>query len=73
MLRDERVKRGISMTSLGEKTGLSQQAISYVEREMRTPNLDTLLRISDALGIMLGDIINRASKETSRLERQEPK
>ncbi|HAO78364.1 MAG TPA: XRE family transcriptional regulator, partial [Verrucomicrobia subdivision 3 bacterium] len=60
-LREERIKRGISMTMLGVKTGLSQQAISYVEREMRIPNLDTLLRISNALGIPLGDIINQAS------------
>jgi hypothetical protein len=30
---------------------------------MRIPNLDTLLRITTALGIALGDVINRASKE----------
>jgi transcriptional regulator with XRE-family HTH domain len=63
ILRDERIKRGFSMTALAQKTGLSQQAISYVEREMRLPNLDTLLRITSALGIALGDVINRASKE----------
>lgn len=54
------------MTMLGVKTGLSQQAISYVEREMRIPNLDTLLRISNALGIPLGDIINQASRDVSK-------
>jgi transcriptional regulator with XRE-family HTH domain len=62
MLREERIKRGFSMTVLAQKTGLSQQAISYVEREMRIPNLDTLMRITDALGIALGDVISRASK-----------
>jgi transcriptional regulator with XRE-family HTH domain len=65
-LREERVKRGFSMTLLAEKTGLSQQAISYVEREMRIPSLDTLLRISHALGIALGDVINKAHKEVSK-------
>jgi transcriptional regulator with XRE-family HTH domain len=64
MLREERIKRDLSMTTLAQKAGLSQQAISYVEREMRIPNLDTLLRITNALGIALGDVINRASKET---------
>jgi transcriptional regulator with XRE-family HTH domain len=51
------------MTTLAEKTGLSQQAISYVEREMRIPNLDTLLRITDALEIALGDVVNQADKD----------
>ncbi len=58
------------MTLLGEKTGLSQQAISYIEREMRIPNLDTLLRITNALGIALGDIINQAEKEISGLNKK---
>jgi transcriptional regulator with XRE-family HTH domain len=66
ILREARIERGISMTSLGVKTGLSQQAISYVEREMRMPNLDTLLRITAALGIGLGDVVNQASKEISK-------
>jgi transcriptional regulator with XRE-family HTH domain len=65
ILQDERVKRGISMTSLGVSTGLSQQAISYVEREMRIPNLDTLLRITGALKISLGDVISQAMREVS--------
>jgi transcriptional regulator with XRE-family HTH domain len=63
ILREERIRRGFSMTALAQRTGLSQQAISYVEREMRSPSLDTLLRISTALGIALGDVINRAGKE----------
>ena len=54
------------MTMLAVKTGLSQQAISYMEREMRTPNLDTLLRIADALKIDLGEILTRARKELSK-------
>jgi transcriptional regulator with XRE-family HTH domain len=66
MLREERIKRGVSMTMLAVKTGLSQQAISYMEREMRTPNLDTLLRIADAIQIDLGEILIRARKELSK-------
>ena len=51
------------MTFLAEKTGLSQQAISYMEREMRIPNLDTLLRIANSLEVNLGDIVNQADRE----------
>ena len=66
MLREEADQTRPSMTKLAQKTGLSQQAISYVEREMRVPNLDTLLRITNALGIALGDVINRACREISK-------
>ena len=66
LLGKTRAKRGYSMTTLAEKTGLSQQAISYMEREMRTPNLDTLLRIANSLEISLGNIINRADREASK-------
>jgi transcriptional regulator with XRE-family HTH domain len=65
LLGEARIKRGLSMTTLAEKTGLSQQAISYVEREMRVPNLDTLLRIANALEVPLGNIINQAEAKMS--------
>ena len=48
------------MTVLAERAGLSQQSVSYVEREMRIPNLDTLLRITNVLGVELDEIIKQA-------------
>jgi len=48
------------MTEVAERAGLSQQMISYVERELRNPTLDTLMRITDALEIDLADVIRRA-------------
>jgi transcriptional regulator with XRE-family HTH domain len=52
------------MTTLATLAGLSQQSVSYVERELRVPNLDTMLRIADALEIDLWWIMREASKET---------
>ena len=49
------------MTKTAERAGLSQQMVSYVERGLRNPTLDTLLRITDALGINLSDVIRGAS------------
>jgi len=40
--------------------------ISYVEREMRNPTLDTLLRITDVLGIELSHVVARASDLADR-------
>lgn len=60
-LRDERIRQSVSMDSLAAKSGLSQPMISYVERGMRNPTLDTLLRIADALGVDLWELLRKAS------------
>ncbi len=67
ILRQEREKRGLSMNRVAERAGLSQQMVSYVEREMRNPTLETLLRIAAALEINLADILGRAIKESCKL------
>ena len=50
------------MTILAERAGLSQQSVSYVEREMRIPNLDTLLRITTVLDIDLEKVLKEARR-----------
>jgi transcriptional regulator with XRE-family HTH domain len=50
------------MTKLADESGLSQQMISYVERGMRSPTLDTLLRMAGVLKVDLGMILQSASK-----------
>ena len=60
-LKAERVRRRLSMTKLAADSGLSQQMISYVERGMRSPTLDTLLRIAAVLDVDLWRIIKAAS------------
>lgn len=60
ILREERLAQSISLTELGERAALSRQMVSYVERGLRVPTLDTLLRITRALGIAAADVIRRA-------------
>ena len=60
ILREMRLKQNLSMTVLAQRAGLSQQSVSYVEREMRIPNLDTLLRITGVLGIEPDELIKQA-------------
>ncbi len=50
------------MNRLAEKSGLSQAMVSYVERGIRNPTLDTLLRIAGALNVDLPRLIKRALK-----------
>jgi transcriptional regulator with XRE-family HTH domain len=39
------------MSQVASEAGLSQQMVSYVERGMRNPTLDTLLRIAGVLKV----------------------
>jgi transcriptional regulator with XRE-family HTH domain len=68
-LQAERLRQGLSMTVLGERAGLSQQSVSYIERGLRIPNLDTLFRIADALDIELSAVIAEATKFAMRGKR----
>ena len=63
LLREERVRRGLSIYRLAKMSGVSQQMISYVERGMRNPTLDTLLRIANGLNVDLSRLIKRATRK----------
>lgn len=54
------------MNALAERAGLSQQMVSYVERELRTPTLETLLRLAAALEVDLWKLIKQAEISASR-------
>ena len=51
-LRAARLKRGISQEEVGELAGLSQAAVSYIERGERGPGLGTLA-YADVIGVRL--------------------
>jgi transcriptional regulator with XRE-family HTH domain len=69
ILREERKRRGLSMTALAQKAGLSTAMISLVESEFRNPSLETLVRIAFVLEMNLADIIKRAEKAAARQKR----
>jgi transcriptional regulator with XRE-family HTH domain len=46
-----RKKLGLTQRDLAEKTGLKQTAIARLEREGAIPRLDTLEKVSKALGL----------------------
>jgi transcriptional regulator with XRE-family HTH domain len=65
LLKAERERHGYSLSHLAQKAGLARQTITFVEQESRTPNLDTLLRLTAALEVNLETIIARARKLAS--------
>ena len=60
LLKEKRESLGLSMNAVATRAGLSHTMISRVERELRKPTLDTLLRIADAMEIDLWPLIKKA-------------
>ena len=54
------------MTVVAQRSGLSQSIVSLIERDLRNPTLDTLLRIAEAIEVDLGEILTHAQKEVSQ-------
>jgi transcriptional regulator with XRE-family HTH domain len=69
LLREERERRGISKYLLSAQCGLAQQTISYMERELRHPSFETILRIADGIGVDLEDVLKQARANVSKKNR----
>ena len=65
LLREERKRQGLSKYAMAERSGLSEQMIGYVEKGMRRPSLETVVRMAAGLKIDLADIIRRAYRNVS--------
>lgn len=50
-IRELRKKRGLTQRTLGELSGLSNQAISFYETGKRHPQMQTWQRMADVLGV----------------------
>lgn len=61
LVHEKRIERGLSMTELAARAGLSRAMISFVEREIRNPSLETLLRITAVLKVELADLVREAT------------
>ncbi len=66
ILREEREKRDLSIYAVAARCGLSQQSVSYIERGMRLPSFETILRIADAVGVNFADVLKQARKAAKK-------
>ena len=59
-LKELRKNKGWSQQKLAEKTGLSFNAITKIEQGLaKHPTLRTLLKLSDAFGVGLDELVGR--------------
>jgi transcriptional regulator with XRE-family HTH domain len=65
ILAEERQKQAISKYILSARSGVSQQMIGYVERGVRNPSLETVVRLAQGLEIDLPDLFRRARNRVS--------
>src|SRR3712207_9296209 len=56
-IRRVRMDQELSQRELAQRAGLSMNAISLIERELRTPGINTLAKIAYALGVSPGELI----------------
>ena len=61
-LQKARKTAGLTQEQLAEKAGLHVTYISLLERNRRSPTLDSLFRICKALGISASSLIEKVEK-----------
>lgn len=60
----------MSMNVLASKAGLAHSAISRIEAELRSPSLDTLIRIAVVLEVNLAGLFEKAFANASASQLQ---
>jgi transcriptional regulator with XRE-family HTH domain len=66
-IRDERVRRGISLRGLARDVGVSASMISQIETAKSQPSVSTLYAITTALGISVEDLFTAPVPEAAAL------
>lgn len=59
-LKECRTKANLSQGDLAKLTGLTQAFLSELESGKKNPSLETLVKVSDALGCTVDDLIGKA-------------
>jgi transcriptional regulator with XRE-family HTH domain len=70
MIRRYRLAAGLSQEKLAERADLHRNHIGFIERGQRSPTVDALERIGNALGVPAWELVKEAqmSAETSSTE-----
>lgn len=61
VLRECRMKSGISQEDLAVRADLDRTYVSMLERGVRQPTLDTVFRLANVLGVSAGTMVTRTA------------
>jgi len=62
-IKKARKKSGLTQSQLGDKLGVSASMLAQYETGKRNPKIETLLKISEAIGIPLDELIGLDNEE----------
>ncbi len=66
LLREERKKRKLSNYVVSQESGVSESMLSLVDRGLRNPSLELMLKVADGTGADLPALIKKAQAMVSR-------
>ena len=72
-IREIRTSKGLKLSELAEKTGLSTSYISLLERDLTSPSISSLKKIATALETPLFHFLIEESKSSILIRRDERK
>ena len=65
-LRKLRERAGLTQEQLSFRADLSRRYVSQLERDLKSPTVDTLFRICDALDASAADLVRRVDAARKR-------
>ncbi len=57
VLKEHRLRCGLSQEALGLESGFHRTYISQLERGLKNPSLTTIIRLSEILGISAAEVV----------------
>ena len=60
-----RERRGLTQVALGERAGMAPASISHFETGQRVPSLESLVKLADALGVSVDELLGRVPADVS--------
>jgi transcriptional regulator with XRE-family HTH domain len=65
VLREARVKAGLSQEALADRAGVDRTFVGRIENGKQSPTLDTLARMAQALGLRLSEVLRQAESRST--------
>jgi transcriptional regulator with XRE-family HTH domain len=66
LLQQERESEGLSRYAVAQRCGVSESMLSLVERGLRNPSMELMLRMADGIGANLPALLKQAVATTKR-------
>lgn len=71
-LQKMRLARGLTLEDLSRAAGVSKSMLSQIEREKANPTIAVAWRLSNALGVSIGELLSNEAKEVEAIRVLDP-